>query len=128
MGNAGDLAELHVRHRSACFSQVPGQLLVEISHKRSIFCNQRCTTEKFKDSELVREHVRNPQFKLPQHRIQLVHSEMMFAFFNPVQRHVGNTGLFGELGIREISPLFTQEGGQLTVEALSHARSLANKV
>ena len=93
-----------------------------------IFCNHRCATEKLKYSALVRKHVRNPQFELPQHRIQLVHSEMMLALFNPVQRHVGNTGLFGELGIREISPLFTQEGGQLTIEALSHSRSLANKL
>ena len=78
-------------------------------------------------SIFFRKHVREPDFELPEHRIQLVQSEVVLAFFNAEQGHVGNAGLLGKLGIRQRTPGFTQKQGQLTIQAFSHRRKVAKK-
>ena len=52
---------------------------------------------------------------------------MMFALFDAKQRHVRNTGLLAELGIRHLASGFTQEFRQLTIKAFSHPRKVAKE-
>lgn len=54
------------------------------------------------------------------HGFQFVQGQMKFAAFEPVQGGVGNSGLLGELGIRQFPPLFSQVFGQLSIKASSH--------
>ena len=66
-------------------------------------------------------------FELSHHGFQLVDREVMLAFFNAEQRHVGNTGFLGKLSVRQLTPGFAQKQGQLTIHAFFHPSNLANK-
>jgi hypothetical protein len=79
-------------------------------------------------SEFVWKDVRELDFELSQHRIELVQGEVVLAFFDSKQRHVGNAGLLGKLGIRQFAPGFTQEQCQLTIQAFSHPKKVAKEL
>jgi len=63
-------------------------------------------------------HIAQPDLELVEERFQLVQGQVVFALLNPEQCHVRKTGRFAELGIAHLTPGFTREGGQLTVDAL----------
>ena len=59
------------------------------------------------------------------YRLQFAEGEVMFAAFKPVQRGVGDAGFLTELGIRQLSPRFSQELCQLNIHAFSHPKTVA---
>ena len=77
-------------------------------------------------SVFFREYITQPDSELRHHRFQFVEGEVMFAPLNPVQRGVGDAGFPAELGIRHLSPRFSQELCQLDIHAFSHPQTVAN--
>lgn len=58
---------------------------------------------------------------------EFVQGDMMLAPFDAEQRHVGNPGLFAELGIRHFTSGFTQKSSQLTIKAFAHQGKVAKE-
>lgn len=81
----------------------------------------------FAASIFFRENIAESDLELVHHRLQFVEGEMMFAPLNPEQGLMGKAGLFSELGIRQLSPRFSQVFRQLHIQALSHPKTVAKE-
>lgn len=78
-----------------------------------------------KISKLVGKDVAQLDLELVHHGFELVEGDVVFALLDAEEGHVGNPGLFGELGIGHFTPGFAEVFGNLSIQALSHPGKVA---